>query len=147
MPYRRLPLVYRSSKIAIDDANYVTKPWGSINSRVFDSLASGTLVITNGVLDTTSAFSALPTYNSTSDLQDLILQYISDDETRQDLAKRLRRETLQRHTYDIRVVEFIRSLQKHFSFSVQKVDGINGDEVTSGTCNNNINNSTEKQDQ
>ena len=71
----------------------------------------------------------------------------NDDEMRQDLVKRLRKETLQRHTYDIRVVEFIRSLQKHFSFSVQKVDGINGDDVTSGTCNNNINNSTEKQDQ
>jgi len=33
--YKRIPLVYRSVKIVIDDANRVTKPWGSINRHVF----------------------------------------------------------------------------------------------------------------
>lgn len=48
VPYRLLPEIYRSSKVVIDDANHVTKPWGSVNSRVFDALACGTLVLTNG---------------------------------------------------------------------------------------------------
>jgi hypothetical protein len=40
--------LYKDAKIVIDDANHVTKPWGSINSRVFDATSAGALVITNG---------------------------------------------------------------------------------------------------
>src|SRR5690606_23910479 len=46
--YGELVNLYRSTKIVLDDANHVTKPWASVNSRVFDALAAGCLVITNG---------------------------------------------------------------------------------------------------
>jgi hypothetical protein len=48
VPYERLPEVYAATKIVLDDNNHVTKAWGSVNSRVFDALAAGALVISNG---------------------------------------------------------------------------------------------------
>jgi len=46
--YPNMPKVYASTKIVIDDANKATKKYGAVNSRVFDALACGTLVLTNG---------------------------------------------------------------------------------------------------
>jgi hypothetical protein len=56
--------IYCSTKIVIDDANHVTLPWGSVNSRVFDALACGALVITNGRLGSQDTFDEeLPVYS------------------------------------------------------------------------------------
>ena len=46
--YEQLPSLYRQAKIVLDDSNNATMPWGSVNSRVFDALAAGALVVTNG---------------------------------------------------------------------------------------------------
>ncbi len=49
----------------VDDANHVTKPWGSVNSRVYDALATGALPLTNGILGSIDAFrSQLPVYSN-----------------------------------------------------------------------------------
>lgn len=45
--YDELPSVYAQSRLVIDDANHQTKTWGAANSRVFDALAAGCLIITN----------------------------------------------------------------------------------------------------
>ncbi|MFC7694922.1 hypothetical protein ACFQY5_40575 [Paeniroseomonas aquatica] len=37
LPYDRMVDVYKSTKVVIDDSNFVTATWGSLNSRVFDS--------------------------------------------------------------------------------------------------------------
>ena len=50
VPYHRLQELYASTNVVLDDNNHVTKVWGSVNSRVFDALAVGVLVITNGTL-------------------------------------------------------------------------------------------------
>lgn len=50
IPYDRLPELYATAKVVLDDNNHVTKQWGSVNSRVYDALAVGVLVITNGKL-------------------------------------------------------------------------------------------------
>lgn len=48
VPYRRLQELYSSVSVVLDDNNHATKRWGSVNSRVFDALAVGSLVVTNG---------------------------------------------------------------------------------------------------
>ncbi len=45
--YDKLNGIYAQSRLVIDDANHQTKDWGAENSRVFDALAAGCLVITN----------------------------------------------------------------------------------------------------
>ena len=65
IPYAELPKVYASTRVVVDDANHVTKDWGSVNSRVFDALAAGALVVTNGELGSTEVFEGkLPVYRS-----------------------------------------------------------------------------------
>jgi hypothetical protein len=116
-----MPLLYRSTKIAIDDANHVTKPWGSINSRLFDSLASGTLIITNGQLDLPFAFTSakIPVFRNTSELQEQLLYYLSNEEKRRTLVDVLRKEILARHTYDIRASELVMKLNTLFGIEIQ----------------------------
>ena len=93
VPYRLMPQVYRSSKIVIDDANHVTKPWGSVNSRVFDALACGTLVITNGALGSEDVFDLeLPTYTNMDDLTEKLRFYLTHDDIRESLVKRLQQK-------------------------------------------------------
>ena len=47
LPYEDLPRAYRSATLVVDDTASHAKPFQAVNSRVFDALASGTLVITN----------------------------------------------------------------------------------------------------
>ncbi|CAF5130163.1 unnamed protein product, partial [Rotaria sp. Silwood1] len=47
VPYEKIVDIYHSTKIVIDDSNLVSIKWGSLNSRVYDALASGVLVLSN----------------------------------------------------------------------------------------------------
>ena len=106
VPYKELPLVYASTKVVIDDANHVTKPWGSVNSRVFDALASGTLVFTNGDEGANEVFAGkLPTYHDGRELQSLLDRYLNDAEARRALVADLRKTVLDNHTYTHRAIQ------------------------------------------
>jgi spore maturation protein CgeB/GT2 family glycosyltransferase len=99
-PYSEMPAVYGSTRIVVDDANHVTKEWGSVNSRVFDALAAGALVITNGANGATELFDAeLPIYRSPEELHSLLRRYLDDEEERRRLVARLRERVLSQHTY------------------------------------------------
>ena len=106
--YDKMPEIYASTKIVIDDANRVTKPFGSVNSRVFDALASGALVITNGDIGSEFTFDGLlPVYSDAHQLKALITYYLSNNTKRSHLVKQLQDLVLEKHTYDKRVDEFI----------------------------------------
>ncbi len=69
LPYERIPAVYASSAIAIDDAAVSTKPYGSVNSRVFDALATGTLVVSDNAMGVRELFGdRFPTWDRPEDL-------------------------------------------------------------------------------
>jgi len=106
LPYTDLPSVYRSTQLVIDDANHATAPWGSVNSRVFDALACGTLVITNGAEGAKETFGGLlPTYNSGEELTNLIEHFINHPEEREQLAQRLQHIVTCEHSYETRALE------------------------------------------
>lgn len=107
IPYRLIPMVYRSAKIVIDDANHVTKPWGSINSRVFDAIAAGSLVVTNGWLGGSEIFgNRLPVFYNTTDLAAKLTYYLSNETLRLETINDLRKIVIERHTYEIRAEQF-----------------------------------------
>jgi len=109
--YKTMPEIYASTKIVIDDANRVTKPYGSVNSRVFDALASGVLVLTNGALGSEYTFdNLLPTYSNEAELHGLINHYLTHEEERKKLASKLQKYVLKNHTYDNRVDELLNIL-------------------------------------
>lgn len=107
VPYAQLPEVYRQAAIVIDDANHVTKTWGAANSRVFDALAAGCLVITNSRSVSDEVFGGeLPVYGAPQELVALVRQYVEDEPARGALVERLREQVLQRHQYRHRAFEF-----------------------------------------
>jgi GT2 family glycosyltransferase len=103
IPYRDLADLYRSTKLVLDDANHTVKGWGSPNSRVFDALATGTLLITNDWQASCELFDGmLPSYSNREELNELISRYLGNDELRGELTRQLRDIVLARHTYENR---------------------------------------------
>ena len=47
LEYERLPAAYSSARVVVDDSGPHTAPYAAVNSRVFDALACGTLVVSN----------------------------------------------------------------------------------------------------
>ena len=100
LPYSRMADVYASTRLVIDDANHVTKHSGSVNSRVFDALAAGCLVVTNGVSGSEELFDGLlPTYDSPQELEALLFEYLGDEARRKEKVEELRSIVLDQHTY------------------------------------------------
>ncbi|MGD1808720.1 tetratricopeptide repeat protein [Dapis sp. BLCC M126] len=100
LPYTDMPKVYASTKIVIDDANSVTKQWGSTNSRVFDAIMSGALVVTNGELGNQESFGGLlPTYNSRESLENLLREYLTNEKLRLAKVAELQKIVKEKHTY------------------------------------------------
>lgn len=108
LPYARLPEVYASTSIVVDDTAEHTLPYGAVNSRVFEALACGALVITNNSAGSEELFDGLlPTYSSPAELRAQLDRYLSDDELRRSTAAELRRIVLERHTYAHRAAELL----------------------------------------
>lgn len=103
--------MYRSLKIVIDDANHVTEPWGSVNSRVYDAIASGSLVITNGKKGSDEICNGqIPTYESPEHLVEVLDFFLTHPKERKELAKQLRHHVLSQHTYKHRARELAHHL-------------------------------------
>lgn len=113
VPYVDLPSVYSSAGLVIDDSHPVTRRWGSLNSRVFDALGSGKLVLTNCRSGAHSLFGdRLPTFESSNELEALINHYLAVPEEREALASKLREEVLSAHTYKHRARTLQQSLRQ-----------------------------------
>ncbi|WP_052374293.1 glycosyltransferase [Methanobacterium sp. SMA-27] len=112
--YSKLPEVYKSTKIVIDDANRVTKEYGSVNSRVYDALACGTLVLTNGKIGSEETFkSKLPVFRSKEELSELITYYLENEKVRLSKVRELQKFVLENHVYDNRSEKLKQTLKKH----------------------------------
>ena len=106
-PYYDLPDIYASSKLVIDDSHPVTRDWNSLNSRVFDVLASGRLVLTNCTGGAQELFGdRLPTFSSQDELRSLIRRFLEDPDERERLAAELQAEVREHHSYRRRALTF-----------------------------------------
>ncbi|CAG0878766.1 unnamed protein product [Cyprideis torosa] len=113
LQYSDMPKVYANSKVVIDDAVAgITKPYGSVNSRVFDALAAGALVVTSGKIGAEDLFgNLLPSWENGAELNELLEQYLSSESERGALLNRLRNIVLDKHTYADRAKLLLRLLK------------------------------------
>ena len=101
--YDDIPSAYAAARIVVDDAAISTKDCGSVNSRVFDALAAGAVVVTNGEVGVHDLFDAsFPTWSDASSLVDLVEGILRDPTPAEDRARTLRTLVLAHHTYAIR---------------------------------------------
>ncbi|UTB33043.1 MAG: glycosyltransferase [Methanobacterium sp. ERen5] len=109
--YINIPKLYASTKIVIDDANSATKAYGSVNSRVYDALACGTLVLTNGKLGALEIFGEdLPVFETETQLNLLLNHYLEADDDRINLVEKLQKFVVENHTYFNRAEHLKKSL-------------------------------------
>ena len=102
-----LPGKYQKSLVVIDDLNHTTKPFGNHNSRLFESLAAGSLPIVNTALGLRElGLDDLPVYRSPSELLEHIANAIAQPRETSARASRLRQIVLERHTFAVRAAEF-----------------------------------------
>ena len=114
LDYELLPEVYRSAKLVLDDTAFHALPEAFMNSRVFDALASGTLVLTNNIEGSQELFDGmLPTYTNREELRSQLDQYLHDDDARARLADQLRGVVLAQHTYVRRQDQILGSALDH----------------------------------
>ncbi len=105
LPYDRLPAAYASAAVVVDDAGLSTRPYGSVNSRVFDALAVGAMVVSDDALGGKELFGGLlPVADTPAELVGIIEKQLRDP-GRQARAQRLQEVVLGRHTYHHRAVE------------------------------------------
>ena len=103
-----LPGLYRRAAVVLDDFNHTTVGWGNVNSRLYEALASGALVVTNtdrgldevGLAD-------IPTFGDGVDLNALLEGLLADRAGTADLAARLSATVRARHGYASRAADLL----------------------------------------
>jgi GT2 family glycosyltransferase len=103
LDYSLLPVAYSSTLLVIDDTAGPTKPYGAVNTRVFDALAAGALVATDNEAGADELFGGrLPVWRDSDDLLALIEQVKQDPQSFSGRAEELRAMVLEHHTYQRR---------------------------------------------
>lgn len=121
--YYNMPKVYKYSEIVIDDANRVTKEFGAVNSRVFDALAAGKLVLTNGVIGAYETFNGkLPSFSTQQELEDKLIYFMENEVERKLLVSQLQKFVLENHTYEVRARDFINIIRNSLSLNEKGID-------------------------
>lgn len=106
--YDDLAGIYRRARVVIDDANSVTKEWGSVNSRVFDAISSGALVITNSAEASKDGFDGeLPFFDNREQLEALLRKYCGSEEERVAKLTKLQAIVAEKHSYGHRARQLI----------------------------------------
>ena len=113
LPYEEIPKAYRHARIVLDDATPSTKETGAINSRVYDALAAGCLVLTNNEHGAAETFGGLlPTFHDRDSLKDALEKYLVNEELRKAKARELRAFVLENHTYDLRAEKLLEIIRE-----------------------------------
>lgn len=109
--YERLPEVYRTAKVVVDDTAGPTRVYEAVNARVFDALACGAAVLTDGAAGVEDLFGDdFPSWESPEQLAVELRRLLETPDVRTSLAARHRDTVLREHTYERRAGQLRRLL-------------------------------------
>jgi len=110
--YDDVPRAYASARIVVDDAASSTKACGSVNSRVFDALSVGAVVVSNSAPGVHDLFDdSFPTWSDASSLVDLVEAILAEPGPATTRAEAYRADVLREHTYDLRAATIRAALE------------------------------------
>ena len=101
-----LNLCYNAARLSVN----ITRPHGftSLNMRVYEAMAAGSLMLTDEKSDARELFEAereIVTYGSLDELRETASRLLADDAKRERIAEAGRRRVLREHTYEARARE------------------------------------------
>jgi glycosyltransferase involved in cell wall biosynthesis len=100
-----VPDAYRSARVTVDDLQDVSLAYGNLNSRLFEALACGSLVVTNSALGLAEAgLEGVPVYRSVDELESFIERAEAGEFDA--LAKDLQERVLREHSFAHRAEDF-----------------------------------------
>ena len=109
-----VPQIYNSTKIVLEDCMAQCRPWGCINSRTFEAMACGALVVSNEVPELKDIFpTEILTYRDERELEEILAFYLTHEEERKRLGDSAREAILNAHTFAHRAKELRRHLRNY----------------------------------
>jgi hypothetical protein len=106
LDYFSLPWVYSGWQIVVDDLIDAAAAYGNQNSRLFDALACGALVVTNEARGLGElGLADLPVYEDGADLAGIVVRALQDEKGTRALVERLGALVRERHSYDARAAD------------------------------------------
>ncbi|MDQ3782358.1 MAG: methyltransferase domain-containing protein [Actinomycetota bacterium] len=111
--YFSLPGLYRQAMVTLDDFNHTTVKWGNVNSRLYEALAAGSVVVTNTSrgLDEIG-LGQVPTFTTGAELHTVIDRLLADPEGTTALAQRLQATVRREHGFAARAGELLAFLDR-----------------------------------
>lgn len=110
--------IYARSRIVLDDMTPSTAEFGNQNSRLFEAIAAGALIIGNCAVGLDElGLGATPVATDETELQLLVDKFLRDEDSRRALVQRLRDVILERHTFVLRAETFDRFAERAGEFA------------------------------
>jgi hypothetical protein len=110
----RLPVVYSSAGVVLNDHWGTMRAWGFVSNRLFDVLACGTPIVSDGFPEIEAIFGdTVPTYCSSDELADHVRAALDHPDEARAVADRGRQLVLEGHTFDHRAGELLALLTRH----------------------------------
>lgn len=114
VPNHRLPVIYSSVGVLLNDHWDTMKAWGFVSNRVFDGLACGTPIVSDDLPELHGLFGeSVQTFRDAHDLADAVEQALADPVKARRLAEEGRQLVLAHHTFDHRALELLDLLRRH----------------------------------
>lgn len=102
-----LPKIYRQAAVVLDDLNHTTIEYGNVNSRLFESIASGAVPVANTSLGLDALqLHDVPSYSTPAELHEKVADFWSDPEARARRAAVLTEVVRQNHSFERRAQQF-----------------------------------------
>jgi spore maturation protein CgeB len=97
---------------------------GFVSNRIFDALASGSVVVSDRVEGLSEIFGGLvPTYSDPVELREVIAELLEDEERRRQIAIEGARLVLDQHTFDQRAEQIMSLLKPRLADRRKDLEG------------------------
>jgi len=111
--------IYRDNYIILDTANETTTNWESLNSRVFNSIASKRLLLTDSEAASKLFKYPIPVFSNPKNLADKLHFHVDSTKKYKQIVNRLHKELHARHTYYHRVNSLKLLLGKKINIAIK----------------------------